>query len=1009
MSALYASDRRDEAIAVYAEARATLADELGIEPGEALQQLQAGILHNGPDGPAVGTTDRTEVRPRKRARIPVLASTTYGRDELRAEVAALLTDGDVRLVTLTGIGGSGKSRVATLVATDVQERFGEVAYLQVTESVDADLLVVEIALALGYPAASDPADALAGLDPASAVLVVLDNLESLDDGVRVVRRLLDASVALTVLVTSRLPLRAEGEHELPVPPLEVPGTAADLAAIGEAASVQLFVDRAAGVEPTFRLAGQEHEVAEICLLLDGLPLAVELAAARVKVRSLDRIIDGLRTNLDLLATGSEAVPERQRAMTTAVRWSYDRLTTDAQVVCDRLALFERGFTIEAVEAVSPDVPDVIESLATIVDARLVRQMESRADVRFVVLGTVRAFARERLMVRSDLVRSRELLAAHLAARAEAARPRLHGPEGHLVLARFDDDAADIAAAVTWALEAGRRATSVELLLASVDCWMASGRHNEALGLTLQVLDHVPQQGPDAARLLAAATQLSHQLGDREPCLHYGRLALELAERHGDRPSAARARTFLGATLVYSGELAEGVLLAESAVAESEALDLYPLWRQALSVLAMAKAIGGDVDGERETYEARLSVVRAKGDLDGTADTLNTLAEIALDDADGETARMFASEALGIAGQRLPLVARDATITLARAELVRSDPMEAARQLALALQLSDRLGQSLAVAQCLRVGGCLAAAQGDAAAAVRLFAAAHVLSPPPGGGDVPFEQDFASSLVEARTTLGDRAAHTAWTLGAGLPLAVVRGQLVRADRSGQPARVRALVAACRSLVHSAPNRSRPEGSAAHSNDSGVTGQGLEPVEHLRPHRVGTALLLQEVGQQPRAGAQADQQRLDHCASSRRWASSSTRSLRSSAIATSTRVPLREVAMIGVQSRNATSSRRMHWSTSSLRHSGSAVSGRVAGHVRGSPVRSAASRCSRSRPCRSQLSGLPGAQVQPWASGGSGEDRKASPTSVSTTWSTMPPRPAAVTLSSRRSWARSWPDS
>ena len=149
-------------------------------------------------------------------------------------------------------------------------------------------------------------------------------------------------------------------------------------------------------------------------------------------------------------------------MTTAIRWSYDRLTSDAQLVGDRLALFERGFTIEAVEAVCPDVPDVIEALASIVDARLVRQMESRADVRFVVLGTVRAFARERLLARPDLMRSRELLAAYLTRRAEDSRAHLYGADGDLAQARFDDNAADIAAAVDWALESGRRSIAVEL-------------------------------------------------------------------------------------------------------------------------------------------------------------------------------------------------------------------------------------------------------------------------------------------------------------------------------------------------------------------------------------------------------------------------------------------------------------------------------------------------------------------------------------------------------------------
>ncbi len=773
MSALYRSGRGEEAIAVYAEARATLADELGIEPSEALQQLEAGILRTDP---ALGEVAGPDAQPRRRARIPVLASTTYGRDELVGEVVALLSSPDVRLVTLTGIGGSGKSRVATLTATAARSEYTDVAYLQVTEASAGPHLAVEITLALGCAATDDLATSLSALAPEQRALVVLDNLEALAAGPEIVRRLLDASAQVTVLVTSRLPLRVPGEHELPVPPLEVPGTAAATGAIAEAASVQLFVDRAVSAEPTFRLAGQEHDVAEVCAMLDGLPLAIELAAVRVKLRSLDRIIDELRTSLDLLATGSESVPERQRAMTTAIRWSYDRLTSDAQLVCDRLALFERGFTIEAVEAVCPDVADVIEALASIVDARLVRQMESRADVRFVVLGTVRAFARARLLARPDVMRSRELLAEHLTARAEDSRTRLYGADGTLTQARFDDDAADIAAAIDQALDSGRRPVAVRLLLASLDCWSAAGRDNEALGLTVRLLDHLPQQGAEAARVLAAATMLSHQLSDHDQARTFGRLALDLAERHGDREAAATARTFLGAELMHAGELTEGQALAEAGSAEAEALDLYPLARQALSVLAMARAIGGDLDGERRAYEARLGVVRAKNDLDGTADTLGILAEIALDDADGETAAAFASEALAIAATLLPPVARDATITLARIALLRGDLPEAGRQVGVALELSDRLGQGLAVAQCLRVGACLAVARGEAATAARLFAAAHVVSPTPGAGETPFEQDLAAGLGEARAALGEEAFRHAWLLGAGLPLPSIRAQL-----------------------------------------------------------------------------------------------------------------------------------------------------------------------------------------------------------------------------------------
>jgi predicted ATPase/DNA-binding SARP family transcriptional activator len=776
MTALYRSGRGEEAVAVYAEARETLADELGIEPGEALRQLEAGILRNDPVLGTVPGGELAPVQPRARARIPVLSTTTFGRDELVARVGGELADPAVRMVTLTGIGGCGKSRVAALVATSADEHFTDVAFLQVTEVTGGPRLLAEVALALGCKPGGDLAKSLAALADECRALVVLDNLEALPEGPDVVRRLLASSAALTLLATSRLPLQVDGEHLMPVDPLEVPGTAASLTTIAGSPSVQLFVDRARSADPDFRLAGQEHDVAQLCFLLDGLPLALELAAARVKLRSLDRIIDGLRDNLDTLTSGSDAAPERHRTMSSVIRWSYDRLTPAGRLVCDRLALFERGFTIESVEALCPDVPGVVEAIASIVDARLIRSMESRAEVRFVVLGTVRAFARERLLAHIDLSRSHELLAAHLTDRVEVFATQLYGPDSTLTLARFDDDAADIEAAVDWALDAGRRSVAVELLLASLECWVAAGRHNEALGMTIRALDHVPHQGPDAPRLLAAATMLSSQLSDHDQAKEYGRLALELAEKHGDRRSAAVARTFLGGELIFSGDTPEGVELVEAALGDAEALDLYPLSTQALHFLAMARGMRGDVDGERRAHEARLAVVRTKGDLARTAGALNTLAEIALDDADGETARVFAAEALAIAEQRRPTVGRDAAITLARAAVVLGDLPEARRQLVHALELSDRLGQAFAVAQCIRAGGCLAAALGQADSAVRLFAAAQTLSESPGGGEEPPEQDLAAGLAEARAELGPQAAGRAWLLGQAMPLTAVRALL-----------------------------------------------------------------------------------------------------------------------------------------------------------------------------------------------------------------------------------------
>ena len=693
-------------------------------------------------------------------RVPAPPNATVGRDALRAEVVDAVL-GDARLVTLTGPGGTGKSRVATVAALAAQDRFEEVCFLATSESTEPDALARAVAQALGGTPGDDSGESLAGLPGGRSVLLVLDNLEALPDAADVVRRVVDAAPDVTVLATSRVPLRLPGELEVPVPPLDLPS------------AVELFGQRAVTAQPGFEPAGNEQQVADLCRLLDGVPLALELAAARLKLVGLDRIGESLRTDVDLLSTASPDVPERQRALATTIQWSYDRLDADARRVCDRLALFEGGFTAEAVEAICDDVASVLDSLGAITDARLVRTVPSRVAVRFVLPGTVRAFLRPRLRAHDDVGRVHERLAVHLLGRLRTWADGLDGPYGQVSLGSFEDEAADVEATVDWALEAGRRDLAVELTLAAADLWVASGRLHEARRRTAQVREYVAPRSRDAGRLHAATATYSYHLSEFAQAAEEARAALDVAEAVADEATAATARCYLGAALVVSGDPAEGGALAGRALEDAERLGLYPLTAVALSVLAIARAIAGDFPGERETYLRRLDVVRRHGDLARTADTLNTLAEIALDEADAEGARAYATESLSIAEVRLPLEARDTLITLARAALVDGDADEAAALLTRALALTDRIGQSLALAQALRVAGCLSAARGGAGTGVRLFAAAETLSPSPSGTGEPVEQDLATGLTEARQTLGGTAADREWQIGAALPLASVR--------------------------------------------------------------------------------------------------------------------------------------------------------------------------------------------------------------------------------------------
>jgi predicted ATPase len=787
MTALYRCDRQADALATYARARERLADELGIDPGRALQQLELAILrqdpalaapHPPPASPsaadqarvAVASAHLPAVAPREPAGVPRTSTPTFGRCELVARIRDLLADREVRSLTLTGLGGSGKSRLAAVAAAAATDDFeGRVVYLAATERTDGGQLAREVTLAL---TGADDEAALGGLE--AHTLLVLDDLESVADGARLVQDLVARTSRLTVLATSRLPLRLRAEHEIPVPPLDVPPEGASADEVAAAPAVEMFVDRATARAPDFRLHDHVDDVAGLCRFLDGLPLAIELAAAHARLLTPAQIRSALEGDLGLLAGHTSDLPERQQTLAATIEWSYDRLDSAARTVMDRLALFERGFTVEAVEAMCEDVPDVLDALAQIVEARLIRPVASRVEVRFVVLGTVRAYARSRLQQQDDLETPRVALADHLLARAGAWAAQLDGPEGAAVVGRFDDTAADLDAVLDWASATGRTGLAVTLVTTITDLWVASGRLTDGLRRTQRLLESGGLSDQQRAQLHLTAGKLAYHLTHWDRAAAELRGALTLSDI--DPATATAARCYLGGALLVTGSPEEGAALASAALEQAESLGSYPVAAVSLSLLAIARAIAGDPEGERSFHERRLALVSERGDVARIADTLNTLAEIALDEADAATARAYASESVVIAGSALPLEARDATITLARAAAVDGDAQAAADHLGAALVLADRTGQSLALAQCLRVGGCLAVLAGDPATAVRAFAAAQEVSASPSGTDEPIEADLAARLAEARAALGEDGFRREWLLGRTLPVLSVRAQV-----------------------------------------------------------------------------------------------------------------------------------------------------------------------------------------------------------------------------------------
>lgn len=745
------------ALAAYDEARAALADELGTEPGQVLQELADRA--RGVPTPALASAPAAT-----RSRLPRPRTATIGRERLVEEVVAALGEGE-RLVTLTGLGGCGKTRVAVVVAGELHQSGAEVHFVVVPDVAQDVAVLRDVAEALGLERTEDPLTAIAELPEERQPVLVLDNAEALPGGAEVVRRLLDAAPRLTVLATSRMGLGLSVERAFTVPPLAVPD------------AVALFTEVARRVAPEVDLSGEAAALERLCRLLDGVPLALELAAARLRVLDLAHIHRSLEQSLELLTTSADDVPERQRALATTIAWSFERLDPASREVGARLAVFERTFGVDAVEAVCPGRPGVVDALTAILEAGLVRSQERAGE--FVVPTTVRAFLREQLRRSGDLASARQALADHLLTSLRERADGLHGPHGSAVLATFE--AEDVASAIGWALEAGRIPTAVGLTLAARPFWIGSGRLREGLELTRRVQGYVAADSAEAARLHEVAGRIANNLSEADLAARELRAAIRIGEQHDDATTVASARCFLAATLLVTGGVEEGTVLAEQSSVAADALDLYPLGAEVLAVLALAKAVTGDFDAERELHLRRLALVRRHDDAARTADALNILAEIALDESDGATAQAYASESLAISEAHLPVEARDALITLARAAAASGDATLTASLLRRAVTASDRIGQSLALAQCLRVAGGLAATHERPGLAVRLFAAAQALSPSPSGTDDPVELDLAASLAEARRELGASRAANEWTLGASLPLTAVRDHLEEAVR------------------------------------------------------------------------------------------------------------------------------------------------------------------------------------------------------------------------------------
>ncbi len=739
MVALYRSDRQADAIATYARARRVLADELGIDPGPALRELERAVLAQ--DLPVTAPAGRTAGAPVV-VRVPRPSGRLVGREDDLERLAALLADADERLITLTGPGGSGKTRLALALAQLSSDRFrGGVYFADLSAITDAALVRSEIATGLG--SADDSIAGLAECLHDRDALIVLDTLEHLLAASTDIAALLSATSQLRLVVTSRIPLRLAGETEYFVSGLAVPPPHADLAVIGATSAAQLFVARARAIRADFTLgAGNAEDVAEICRRLDGLPLAIELAAARLRLLGVRAVRERLDASLTLLTSGHRDAPERQRTLRATIRWSVDLLAEAERAALGRLGLFSGSFDVDtALEILGGDGEGPLE---TLMSCSLVR----RDGERFRMPEAVRQFAVDELGGHGDAASA--AFVAHFVGAAEAAHAQADGPGAVAAAGAIEVDLHNFSAAIRLALARDDGESAARIAVGLTPTWPVLGRLTEARAY----LDTIIAAAGTAAggALHAAAGRLAYQQGDATAALRH----FDLAEsdptglRAGE---AALVRCLRAAIALGSGDIDAGRTAAQRELERADAAGLYAPQVVALSVLAIAAAMTDDFAAERAHYERRLTLCRRHGDRVRTADTLTTLAEISFDAGDFAAATTLAREAFAISDGHIRPESRDALIMLGRVAVAEREPERAAGLLAEALQRAVEIGQPAALALSVRVHAAAAVVSGDLVRAARLFGAGTAMHP----ASVPFnpatEQDLAARRDECRELLG----------------------------------------------------------------------------------------------------------------------------------------------------------------------------------------------------------------------------------------------------------------
>lgn len=572
------------------------------------------VNENGDSNPPAAPSSPKIVLETPRRNLPTPSTPFIGRQREIVDIKQLLQES--RLLTLTGAGGTGKTRLALRAASEIVDDFADgIYFVDLAPLSEAGLVAKTVAGSLGiFENPNEPVVyTLKRVLADQEMLLLIDNYEHVIEAAPLVAELIAAAPRLKVLVTSREALHLSGEQEYPVPPLSLPDDdAVSMQTLSNSEAVSLFIQRVRTMLPGFTLNEENAPaIAEICARLDGLPLAIELAAARSKLLSPQAMLSRMDSRLATLTGGSRDAPARQRTLRNALEWSYNLLDDDEKILFARLSAFTGGRSLEAIEAICSEglSMDVLDALASLIDKSLLQQRETATgEPRFFMLETIHEYARERLKASGEAEEIRRRHAEYFVALAERAQPELRQAQHFRWSQLLELEHGNFRLVLAWALNGGDLTLGVRLAGALELFWFGYGYHVEGLRWTQQFLEYL----------------------DEVPLVYHPRFLISIAQ------------------LTNMNDLNRAQRLFQRALAASRELDnkLYIAW----SLTLMGYTMLGDADKAIATAEEGLLLFRELDHKPGIAQALNVIGEISRFNGDDERARLAYEECLVIARQ-----------------------------------------------------------------------------------------------------------------------------------------------------------------------------------------------------------------------------------------------------------------------------------------------------------------------------------------------------------------------